>query len=213
MAHRRERPAERVRRAVRQPRANPDFGLNSELRRPGLSIIEADALDDLGDPGSPFLLGSPYDPYFKRNNPSLSDTTAPNLIPHIGTRPHVRLDFLDQEPDSVMEVSAMRTWTLPHWPVTADFPTRGPVLLALDADGDRSLEVCWAGGDSVLGQPNALFAVRPDSSGLFGPGHAFFTLDRRPLPVMAGLSLTDEPVFPGPAPGRHTPWSTPIRMR
>jgi M6 family metalloprotease-like protein len=175
-------------------RVNPDFGLNSNPERRGLSIVEADGLADLGDPGSPYLLGAVFDPFFLSNNSSLSDSTQPNLRPHIGTRPHARLDFLD-DPDSVMDVAAARVWQLPGWPIFADFPPGGPVLLGVDVDGsDRNLEVCWAGGvDSLVSGldkvPNpdsaALFAVRLDGAGIGGGAHAFAHLDRRPRREMA----------------------------
>ncbi|HYM80615.1 MAG TPA: hypothetical protein VEY91_04280 [Candidatus Limnocylindria bacterium] len=166
----------------------PQVGFNTNPARLGISIKEADGLGDLGDPGSPLLLESPYDPYFRSNNPSLSDTTVPDLRPHIRTRPHQRLDFLD-EPDSVMHFSAARTWQLPAWPVAVDVPPGGPQLLAVDADGDLALEVCWAGGDRGGADSTALFAVRVDGQGLFGPSHVIASLDRRPHPVMAALPI------------------------
>ncbi len=171
-------------------RANPDFGWNTNPFRLGVSIIEGDALQDLGDPGSPFILGAPFDPFFKSNNPSLSDTTSPNLIPHIKTRPHVRLDFLD-DPDSVMHVAAFRTWQLKGFPVSASFPPGGPVLLAIDADGDRHLETCWAGGDTLGPDSTALFAVRDSGDGLFGPDLVFARLDARPMRVMSAIATGD----------------------
>ncbi|HXS83351.1 MAG TPA: hypothetical protein VN896_11615, partial [Methylomirabilota bacterium] len=44
-------------------RTNPDFGFNTNPRRLGLQVLEADGLDDLGDLGSPFALGSDLDPW------------------------------------------------------------------------------------------------------------------------------------------------------
>ena len=178
-------------------RANPGCGFNTNPLRRAISVVEADGLGDLGDLGSPFLLGSPYDPYFHFNNPSLSDTTEPNLIPHIGTRPHVRLDFLD-DPADTMRFSAFRTWTLPAFPLVADFPEGGPQLLAVDGDGDRKLDICWAGGaDSIFVRDhlepnpdrNALFGVRVDGRGFGGGARVFARLDRRPRPEMAALQL------------------------
>src|SRR6185503_3454448 len=60
-----------------------------------------------------------------------------------------------------------------------------------DADGDRNLEVCWAGGDPDGPDSTALFAVRVNGQGLFGPSHVFATLDRRPRPLMAALPTGD----------------------
>jgi len=178
-----------------------DYGFNTDPAYPAISVIEADGLGDLGDGSSPFLFGSPYDPYFASNNRTLSDTTVPDLRPHTGTWPHARIDVLD-EPGPLMRMSLFQDWTLPGWPVAADFPEGGPLLLAVDADGsgDRRLEVCWAGG--ALGSPDstALFIVRLDGRGVLGGPHAFANLDRRPRPLMAALptgeALRDPPDGP-----------------
>src|SRR5262249_42593720 len=54
-----------------------DYGVNTVPEQLGISVIEADALADLGDPGSPFPLGSYRDPWYVSNNATLSDTTHP----------------------------------------------------------------------------------------------------------------------------------------
>ena len=171
-------------------RPNPDYSFNTNPRRYGVSLIEADGLGDLGDPGSPFILGSPYDPFFVGNNATLSDSTTPNLKPHIGTRPHLRIDVLDTL-ESVMRVRATRTWQRAGWPVAADFPPDGPQLMAVNADANRGLEVCWAGGAAESPDSAAIFGVHPDGRGL-GPGdttNVFGRFDRRPRSVMAALPL------------------------
>ncbi|HET7226718.1 MAG TPA: hypothetical protein VFK69_13500 [Candidatus Eisenbacteria bacterium] len=177
-------------------RINPDFAFNSNPSRLGISIVEADGLGDLGDPNSPYIIGAPFDPWFASNNPVLGDSTLPNLIPHIGTRPHKRLEFSD-DPSPVMHFRARRSWELPGWPVAADFPPGGPELLAIDADGDRNLDVCWAGGQDSLTRGDgshvanpdsaALFAIRPDATGLDST-FAFAHLDRRPLQPLAAVA-------------------------
>ncbi len=183
-------------------RINPDYGFNTNWDRLGVSVLEADGMADLGDPGSPYLFGAPFDPWFLSNNPTLSDSTFPNLVPHTGARPHRRLDFLD-DPGRTMHVAARRTWELPGWPVEAKFPPGGPLLLAVDADGDGRHDVCWAGGpdstemlpdSSVVAVPDpdsaALFAVRPDGLSLAGTADfAFARLDRRPRPELAALPV------------------------
>jgi M6 family metalloprotease-like protein len=177
----------------RSLRINPDYGLNSNWSRQGMQVIEADGLDDLGDAGSPFLLGSPLDPYQYSVNPSLSDSTMPNLVPNQGTRPHVRLDFLD-DASPVMHLRATRTWSLPAYPVRASFPAGGPLPLVIDADGDRNLDVCWAGGDPATRDSSALFAVRPNGQGIWSGQLEFAFLDRKPNPLMAA-TVTGDPVL------------------
>ncbi|MEO5989068.1 MAG: immune inhibitor A domain-containing protein [Candidatus Eisenbacteria bacterium] len=179
-------------------RPNFDYAFNSNPFRLGLQVIEADGLDDLGDGGSPYILGSPLDPYQRSINPSLSDTTQPNLRPNQGTRPHLRIDFLDDAAET-MRFTANRTWQLAAWPVEASFPPLGPQLLAIDADGDRYPEVCWAGGDTASADSAALFAVRFDGSGINAGGFAFATLDRRPREVMAAILTGDPELGQGPA--------------
>ena len=167
-----------------------DYGFNSGPGPQAITIIEADALDDLGDPSSPYMFGSPFDPWFRSNNRALGDGTEPNLRPHTGTIPHARLEFLD-DPGLNIRVSCRHDWHLAGWPIVADFPPGGPQLLAVDADGDRKLEVCWAGGAAGSPDSTALFAARVDGSGLFGSSLAFANLDRRPRPLMAALPTGD----------------------
>ncbi|MCC6651040.1 MAG: VCBS repeat-containing protein, partial [Candidatus Eisenbacteria bacterium] len=179
-------------------RMNPDFGLNTNYSRQGLQVLEADGLDDLGDPGSPYLLGSPLDPWQRSTAASLSDSTSPRLIANTGTRPHMRVDFLDDASET-MHFVANRTWQLAAFPQVASFPPGGPALLAIDADGDRNLEVCWAGGDTTGADSSALFAVRPTGGGLTGPSPVFARLDRRPMPLMAATLIGDPDLATGPA--------------
>jgi M6 family metalloprotease-like protein len=177
-------------------RVNDDFGFNTNRRRLGVSVIEADGLADLGDLGSPLLFGSHRDPFYKSNNATLSDTTAPNLIPNVGTRPHVRLDFLD-EPNDTMLFTAQRTWQLPGWPVVTEFPPGGPQLLAVDADGDtgdNALEVCWAGGDTTSADANGVFVLKKNGQGMFGPSALLASLPDRPRPLIAALPAPQGPI-------------------
>src|SRR6185369_15068427 len=163
---------------------------NTNPGRLGLSVVEADGLGDLGDPGSPYILGSPLDPFFRSNNAVLADSTIPPLRTHIGTRPHMRIDVLD-DPGLVMHFAARRSWLMDGWPVAADFPPGGPLLLAVDADGDRNLEVCWAGGAQGSPDSCALFAVRSNGRGIQDSTAVFARLDRRPRPLMAALPTQD----------------------
>lgn len=179
-------------------RVNPDFGFNSNPRRLGLQVIEADALDDLGDVGSPFLLGSELDPYQASVAPELSDLTIPNLRPNQGTRPHARIEFLDDSSDTML-VRVTRTWQTPGWPVSVNLPPEGATLLTLDMNGDSKQDIVWAGGDTVVTDTSfarqaavrdsaAIFGVRFDGLGLSGADTLDFAhLDRRPRPEIAAI--------------------------
>jgi M6 family metalloprotease-like protein len=72
-----------------------DFALNMDPTRRGLELIEADGLGDLGDPTSPFMLGSATDPWYVGNNAELSSTTTPALRPHAGKTPALIVSVLD----------------------------------------------------------------------------------------------------------------------
>src|SRR5262245_16036416 len=181
-------------------RYNPDFGFNTNPRRLGLQVLEADGIDDLGDLGSPFAIGSDLDPWQARVAPVLSDTTIPNLLPNQGTRPHLRIDFLD-DTSQQMHVRVSRKWAPTGWPVVANFPPGGPVLLAADMDGDGRRDVVWAGGDSSVTDTSlaareavrdsaAIFCVRFDGKGIAGvDSFDFAHLDHRPRPEVAAAEL------------------------
>src|SRR5262249_27020813 len=181
-------------------RYNPDFGFNTNHRRLGLQVLEADGLDDLGDLGSPFAIGSDLDPWQAHVAPVLSDTTVPNLLPNQGTRPHLRIEFLD-DASNLMHVRTLRQWAPTGWPVTANFPPGGPVLLAADMDGDGRKDVVWAGGDSSVSDTSlgareavrdsaAIFCVRFDGKGIAGADTFDFAhLDHRPRPEVAAAEL------------------------
>ena len=185
-------------------RVNPDFGFNTNPRRLGLQLLEADGLDDLGDIGSPFLLGSELDPFQASVMPTLTDDTSPSLRPNQGTRPHLRIDFLDDASDT-MHVRVTRQWQPSGWPVRANFPPGGPALLTIDMDGDGKQDVLWAGGDSsttattlegsaLARDSAAVFGVRFDGLGLSGSDSLDFArFDRRPRPEIAAF-VTGDPV-------------------
>jgi M6 family metalloprotease-like protein len=174
-------------------RQNNDYGWNTNPARLGVSVVEADKLGDLGDPGSPFLLGSYYDPWFVGNQTSLSDTTIPPLQPHIRTRTHTRLDVHDV-PLPVMRVRVVHTWQLPNWPVAVDLAPEGIEPLMQDADGDGVPEVCWAGGGEETSDSAAVFAVKANGQGLFDPAvYAIASLPARPLQPLAARGLGPVP--------------------
>jgi M6 family metalloprotease-like protein len=185
-------------------RVNPDFGFNTNPRRLGDQVIEADGLDDLGDTGSPFFLGSWMDPYQAKVAPLLSETTVPNLIPNQGTHPHMQVEFLDDTNPS-MRVRVTRSWQPKGWPVAANFPPGGPLLLAADLDGDGKRDVVWAGGDTTVTDTSlvareavrdsaAIFAVRFDGKGLNGADTLDFAhLDHRPRPELAAVVSAPAP--------------------
>ncbi len=170
-------------------RVNPDYGINTNYSRLGLSVVEADGLNDLGDPSSIFYgLTSRFDPFYVGNNTVLSDSTAPSLIPHIGTRTHMRVDFLDTL-SATMRVRASRDWALPGWPRKEPFPLGGAELLAVDTDGDLMPEIAWAGGTRDSSDSSDVFVMKLDGTNHLGQTPPRLAhLDRRPDPRMAAIA-------------------------
>jgi hypothetical protein len=194
-------------------RVNPDYGFNTDPDRYGVSVLEADGLADLGDPGSPYLFGAPFDPWFASNNAMLSDSSFPDLLPHTGTRPHRRLEFLD-DPDTTVHFTARRAWEREGWPVEAKFPPGGPLLLAVDADGDGRREVCWAGGpDSTVMLPDSSIVpvgdrTAPRSSRCAPTGPRWAARTTSPSPGSTGGRGPSWPLWPS-APRARGPRSSP----
>ena len=126
-----------------------DFALNMDPTRRGLELIEADGLDDLGNPASPYMLGAATDPWYGGNNSELGSTTTPALTTHAGDDPHLRISVIDQY--------FMRVGVAPE-PPTATF-SRGPAeagaegvavrwqFAAYDPEATASLER----GDAPIG--------------------------------------------------------------
>ena len=98
-------------------RVNPDFGFNSNPSRPGISVIEADKLADLGARGRRTSWAVPLDPWFADNNPSLSERPSPPCAP---TQPGRSAHGLyDAQPDSIMRRFSRR-WQPLGWPIATD---------------------------------------------------------------------------------------------
>lgn len=72
-----------------------DHALNADPLRRGLELIEADGLDDLGNPASPYIMGSATDPWYVGNNTELGPATTPPLTTHAGNEPHLIVGVLD----------------------------------------------------------------------------------------------------------------------
>jgi hypothetical protein len=92
-------------------RVNDDFGFNTNRRRLGVSVIEADGLADLGDLGSPLLFGSYRDPFYASNNAVLSDPATPCTSPRAA-----RGSFRDSRQMRTSRPAARSCW---RWMPTA----------------------------------------------------------------------------------------------
>ncbi len=95
----------------------PDFGINSNPKRRGVRVMEADGIEDIGDPNSSYLFGSPFDPYFVGNHTRLGPETTPNSDTNDGGKSHVTIDVASPAA-LVMNLSVRADWRVDGWPVS-----------------------------------------------------------------------------------------------
>ncbi|MCA9728294.1 MAG: T9SS type A sorting domain-containing protein, partial [Candidatus Eisenbacteria bacterium] len=123
--------------------ALPGGGINVIFSRPGVSVVEADGIRDIGTASAEFL-GGPYDPFFLGGYDRLGPDTVPSSDTADRTRSGVTIAVLDSAAID-MRVSVSSTLQPPNWPFTvgigdaADaFPWGFPgeeQILALDLGG------------------------------------------------------------------------------
>jgi len=102
----------------------PDFGINSNPSRRGVRVMEADGIEDLGDPASPYLFGSSFDPWFVGNHTHFGPETTPNTNTNDGGLSHVTIDVLS--PAALdMGISITAGWRVAGWPVATSSRQRG----------------------------------------------------------------------------------------
>src|SRR5262249_52707333 len=127
-----------------------DFGVNSNPSRRGLRVMEADGIQDIGDPTSAYLFGSPFDPYFVGNHTRLGPETTPNSDTNDGGKSHIAIDVLSP-PALALDVRVTADWRVPGWPVATGLSQRGakPTYGRLRHDGQT--QVITAADSLVLG--------------------------------------------------------------
>jgi M6 family metalloprotease-like protein len=187
-------------------RSDDFFSLNGNPDRPGVQIIEADALDDLGDFSSPLALGSPYDAfYFPDNNGLLAPGGLPPLKTNSGTNPHLQIEVMDSI-GTAIRVRVTRDWAVPGWPVVVDPPSGGLQPLVIDFASPIGRRVIFNGGD------NAIHAFRPDGT----PGGASGDILFQAPASLAPVAIIGDPdpgqlavsVYPDPALINQQSWGT-----
>lgn len=148
----------------------PDYGINSNPSRRGVRLIEADGIADLGDPTSPYLFGSPFDPYFVGNHTLLGPSTSPNSNTNDGGVSHVTVDVMSAAGID-MDLTVAGDWRVGGWPLATGVSQRGaaPTYGSLRHDGTRqvvtavdSLVFAWMSNGEpyyTAGQDSLLFAL------------------------------------------------------
>ena len=119
---------------------------NTNLRRPGVAIIQADGSKSLGDPGSPFMDGGPFDPFFLGNlSNALYEDGRPNSRANSGGLTHISFETPDA-PGNSMRLQLHRSRAMGGWPVLdgppdpqvfcLDFPAGAAASADLGGDGE-----------------------------------------------------------------------------
>jgi M6 family metalloprotease-like protein len=149
----------------------PDFGINSNPERRGVAVVEADGIEDIGDPYSRWFFGSPYDPWFVGNRTRLGPDTSPSTATNSGAQSHVSIT-VGSPPGIGMDLQIGSDWRALGWPVFTEFGSSGdpPTYGSLRHDGNRnvvssadSLILAWmSDGESYLtSNTNGRFAELP----------------------------------------------------
>ena len=126
----------------------PDGGINSNPARRGVDVVEADGIEDIGNPDSRWFFGGPYDPYFVGNHTRLAPDTSPSTATNDGAQSHVEINV--GSPAGVdMEIGIRSDWRALGWPVFTRFGLSGdpPTYGSLRRDGNRNVV---ASADSVI---------------------------------------------------------------
>jgi len=111
----------------------PDHGINSNPARRGVAVMEADGIQDIGDPFSRYFFGSPFDPWFVGNRTRLGPNTSPSTATNDGGQSHLTIDVLSA-PAVDMDLTIFSEWRAEGWPIFTDFgragtpPTYGNLL-------------------------------------------------------------------------------------
>ena len=117
-----------------------DGGINSNPARHGVKVVEADGIDDLGDPNSSYLFGSPFDPYYVGNHTDLGPATSPPSTTNDGGVTGITMQ-VKSPPGLEMTVEFQQTTRVPGWPVASTVQQKGtaPTYGSLLGDGNRNV--------------------------------------------------------------------------
>jgi len=130
------------------PNIPPDYGVNSNPARRGVAVMEADGIQDIGDPNSRWFFGGPYDPYFVGNHTRLAPDTSPSTTTNGGAQSHVAIT-VGSPAGNDMGIGIRSEWRALGWPVFTQAGLSGdpPTYGNLRRDGNRNVV---ASADSVI---------------------------------------------------------------
>ncbi|MEZ4649253.1 MAG: hypothetical protein R3E97_10845 [Candidatus Eisenbacteria bacterium] len=125
--------------------SQPGGGANIFFSRPGVGVIEADGIRDIGTASNEYL-GGPYDPFFKGGYDLLDPTTVPSSNTNDGTDSGVTVAVLDSIGPN-MRIGVKSTRFPGGWPI--------PVYSAFGTD-----EQCVVFDATGPRQPTYIFPAR-----------------------------------------------------
>jgi M6 family metalloprotease-like protein len=130
------------------PGLMPYDTVNSDWRRLGVAIEEADGIWDLGNWNSFYWTGNAYDPFYAANNDSFSWDTYPSTANNLGGRTYLSITGIS-DPDTVMTMDVRFDRWKPGWPVDLGEPVVATPRVA-DLDGDGLDEIVVAGAEGTI---------------------------------------------------------------
>ena len=155
---------------------NADLGVNTNPTRRGVRVLEADGISDIGDPKSPYLFGSPFDPYFVGNHTLLGPATNPPSTTNDGGVSHITVE-VKSPPGVDMDLTVAGDWRVNGWPTASGVSQYGakPTYGSLLHDGRRQVVVAidslvlayTSNGEPyyTTGQDSVLFALPSRANG------------------------------------------------
>lgn len=135
-------------------------GVNIFFDRPGIGVVEADGIRDIGTASSEFL-GGPFDPYFRGGYDLLGPDTTPSSNSNDGTRTGITIAVLDSI-GMRMRVRVGSNLKPPGWPLRLAAEPGDEQVLALDLDGSGRQRLILPA--EVPGLGPALIDVGPDGN-------------------------------------------------
>lgn len=158
-------------------------GANTLIHRSGLGLIQSDGSGSLGDGGSQYYQGGPYDPFYNGNyGDSLFVAERPSSRANSGGLTGVSFRVPDP-PSNEMHVRVHRSGPIYGWPSFAFDAFRGGAAASADLDGDGRSEYYSA----ALG--GFLYGYDREGNPIRGPGdtltfHPFYNLRRNIKPEL-----------------------------
>ncbi|MDM7914244.1 MAG: hypothetical protein QUU85_03125, partial [Candidatus Eisenbacteria bacterium] len=158
----------------------PYGGVNIFFSRPGVGVLEADGIRDIGTASAEFI-GGPFDTWFRGGYACLTPESEPSSDTNDGTPTGLTVCALDTVQVTARVSVTARSYPS-GWPNYAFGAPDEEQMLVLDLDGAGGSELLVAATDSV----GSIFAWRPDGRGAGPQGDAL--LAAFPRPIEGGLA-------------------------